>query len=316
MATCNYLFELSAAKRDVYMILPKNNTLAARIAANSMSFTPLDKLLAEYLIHKTREAVFLSARELAQKNGVSLATVVRFVRHLGYSNYREFLRDIREQMDIRLSLPDRAAMLENGSSLEHRIEREIAGEIENLRNLKTLLDMSLLHSIAERIWHAPQVAIIGARMSLSISCYFSWALSRIKPQIIHLDGGNKNSLDWLTLSSKETLVIVFTVMRYPNDLLRISRVVRNQGKELIVVADSRRCPMFEFSRYHLSVPCQNFPLVGNPSAIACVANCLIYCMIYNHREEVKKHHSILETFYRENDIFFNPNDKSRLIDGL
>jgi len=298
------------------MNLPKNSTLATRIADKYHKFTPLDRLLAEYLVNNTCEAVFLSARELAQKTAVSLATVVRFVRHLGYADYREFLRDMREQIDIRMSLPDRAAMLENGSSIESRIEREISGEIENLRYLKSQLDLGLLHSIAERIWRSQQIAVIGARMSLSISCYFSWALSRLRPQVINLDGGNKNSLDWLTLSPKDTLVILFTVMRYPNDLLRLSKVVRDQGKELVVIADSKRCPMFEFSTYHFSVPCQNFPLVGNPSALACVTNCLLYCMIYNHREEVKQHHNILESFYRENDIFFNPNDKSRLIDHL
>jgi len=298
------------------MNFQKNSTLGTRIADKYRSLTPLDRLLAEYLANNTREAVFLSARELAQKADVSLATVVRFVRRLGYDNYREFLRDMREQIDIRMSLPDRAAMLENGTSIESRIGREISGEIENLRNLKTQLVLGLLHSIAERIWRATQIAVIGARMSLSISCYFSWALSRIRPQVVSLDGGNKKSLDWLTLSSIDTLVILFTVMRYPNDLLRLSKVVRDQGKELIVIADSKRCPMFEFSTYHFSVPCQNFPLVGSPSALACVTNCLIYCMIYNHREEVKKHHNILESFYRENDIFFNPNDKSRLIDDL
>ncbi|MGV7222985.1 MAG: MurR/RpiR family transcriptional regulator [Nitrospinales bacterium] len=290
-----------------------NRTMANRLVEKTQNLTPLGRQLVDYLMNNPKESIFLSARELAEKNNVSLATVVRFVRQLGYSSYRDFLKDMREQIDTRMPLPERLEIHKNGSDLRQRIEREISAEIENLRDLKSHLDLELLELIADRIWAAPQVYAVGARMSLSISCYFSWALSRIRSRVTNLDGGNRNSLDWITLCPKNSLVIIFTVMRYPNDLLRLARLAQQQDRDLVVIADSRSCPLFQFTEHCLTVPCQNFPIVGSPSALGCVVNCIIYAMICNHSEEINKHQNILEQLYRENDIFFNPNDRGRVI---
>jgi len=272
--------------------------------------------MVDYLMRNISEAIFLSARELAEKNDVSLSTVVRFVQQLGYSNYRELLRDMREQVDTRMTLPDRVKIHKNGSNLQQLIEKEISGEIDNLQRLKSHLDLELLSRLADRIWEAPQVYVAGARMSLAMSCYFSWALSRIRPHVTNLDGGNRNSLDWITLSPKDTLVVIFTVMRYPNDLLRLARLVQRQGRDLVVIADSKRCPLFQFADHYLSVPCQHFPIVGSPSALACVVNCIIYQMICNHSKEIREHQDVLEQIYLENDIFFNPNERSRIVEEI
>ena len=62
------------------------------------------------------------------------------------------------------------------------------------------------------------------------------------------------------------------LMRNPNDLLRLAKLVRLQNRDLIVIADSRNCPLFQFTDHYLSVPCQHFPIVGSPSALSCVAD--------------------------------------------
>jgi len=298
------------------MTIRDKKPLPQRIAEKSKELTPLGRQLVHYLTHNLNEAIFLSARELAEKNDVSLSTVVRFVQQLGYTTYRELLRDMRERLDTRMSLPERVKIHKNGSNLQQIIEREISGEIGNLQSLRSDLDPELLGRLADRIWEAPQVCVVGARMSLAMSYYFSWALSRIRSQVSNLDGGNRNSLDWITLSPKDTLVIIFTVMRYPNDLFHLARLVRWQGRDLVVIADSRSCPLFQFTDHYLSVPCQHFPLVGSPSALACMVNCIIYHMICNHTQEIQNHQDVLEQIYRENDIFWNPNERNRIIEEI
>jgi DNA-binding MurR/RpiR family transcriptional regulator len=294
------------------MNLPNSSSLLDKMADRNSKCTPLERQLAGFLLSNPKEAIFMSARELARKNDVSLSTVVRFVRQLGYSNYREFSRDMREQIDIRMTLPDRVEVQKAGSNLRDRIEREISDEIDNLKILKNDLDLEFLGKLSERIWQAPQICVVGARMSLSMSTYFSWALSRIRSQITSLDGGNRNSLDWIALSPKDTLVIILTVMRYPNDLFRLARFVHEQGRDLLVIADSRNCPLFQFADHCLSVPCRHFPIVGSPSALGCILNCIVYAMIFSHSEEVREHQNALEQLYRESEIFFDPGARSRI----
>ena len=109
------------------MTTHNNKPLTKRIAEKSKGLTPLGRQMVDYLMRNISEAIFLSARELAEKNDVSLSTVVRFVQQLGYSNYRELLRDMREQVDTRMTLPDRVKIHKNGSNLQQLIEKEISG---------------------------------------------------------------------------------------------------------------------------------------------------------------------------------------------
>lgn len=54
------------------------------------TFSPKEKTIADYLLKHKADVIYLSIDILATKIGISESTLVRFVRKLGYSNYREF----------------------------------------------------------------------------------------------------------------------------------------------------------------------------------------------------------------------------------
>ncbi|MBW1608265.1 MAG: hypothetical protein JRG87_07550 [Deltaproteobacteria bacterium] len=54
------------------------------------------------------------------------------------------------------------------------------------------------------------------------------------------------------------------LMRNPNDLLRLAKLVRLQDRDLIVIADSRNCPLFQFTDHYLSVPMPTLPYCRKP----------------------------------------------------
>ena len=106
-------------------LLEKRNTL-----------TPKSRTLADFVLQNPRRAVFMSTRDLAAACDVSEASVVRFVRQLGYSGYPGFIRDLREAIDQELTLLDRVEITElNGPDTErlgriitHLKPNEIEGE--------------------------------------------------------------------------------------------------------------------------------------------------------------------------------------------
>ena len=65
------------------------------------------KRIADYIIGDPHEAVKKSSHELAELSGVSDASVTRFVRYMGYENFKAF----------QLSL---ATSLSQGDAIEHR----------------------------------------------------------------------------------------------------------------------------------------------------------------------------------------------------
>ena len=60
--------------------------------------------------------------------------------------------------------------------------------------------------------------------------------------------------------------------RYPNELIRLSKVVRRLGHTLYLITDSKLCPLIPFANETLIAPSKSISLIGSPTAILCIAN--------------------------------------------
>jgi len=269
------------------------------------TLTPKGKILGSYIIQNPRKAVFMTTRELSEACGVSEATVVRFVGQLGYSGYGEFLQVLRDFVDSGLSLPDRMdlpGMRGPGSDLLHRV---IFEEMNNLRQFYETIDMEVLIRIVEKIQESATVYVIGSRVSYTFAHYLGWSLTKVRRGVHILKGSDSTVIDWLTNAPDASLVVIITTSRYPNELIRLGKMVRRLDLTLIVIADSSLCPLTHFAHLSLIAPSKNIPFIGNPTTISCIINYLVLELASRNGSRLKQHQEKLEKTYRENDILFN-----------
>jgi DNA-binding MurR/RpiR family transcriptional regulator len=93
--------------------------------------------------------------------------------------------------------------------------------------------------------------------------------------------------------------------RYPNELIRIAKLVRRLGHTLTVIADSSLCPLVPFAHLAVVAPSKHIPFIGSPTAICCIANYLAIELASRTGQQLKQHQEKLERVYRENDVLFN-----------
>jgi DNA-binding MurR/RpiR family transcriptional regulator len=126
-----------------------------RIQAKYGELTPSFRKLADFILQKQLDAAFMTATELAHHLGVDAATVVRFAQNLGYSGFRELIKEVQQVVKAELTAaysPDLGAPDDLGlfrSLLEnerHNLALAQARLTEQANTiLPTLLD-------AQRIW--------------------------------------------------------------------------------------------------------------------------------------------------------------------
>ena len=80
-----------------------------RITSRTKEMTASQLRIAEYVLGTPEDAVFLTAKQLAERVGVSEATVIRFARFLGFSGYQEFYTAMTTFLMDRLSTLRRLA---------------------------------------------------------------------------------------------------------------------------------------------------------------------------------------------------------------
>jgi len=269
------------------------------------SLTPKGKILGSYIIQNPRKAVFMTTKELSEACGVSEATVVRFVGQLGYGGYGQFLQALRDFVDSGMTLPDRAdlpGMKGPGTDLLHRVVFE---EMDNLRQFYETIDMDTLEQIVGQLETSPAVYVIGSRVSFTFAYYLGWSLTKVRRGIHIVKGSDSTAIDWLTNAPDDSLAVIITTSRYPNELIRMGKVARRLNHRLLVITDNSLCPVIPFAHLSLVVPSRSIPLIGYPSTISCIINYLVLELVNRKSPELEEHQEKLEQMYLENDVLFN-----------
>src|SRR6202171_806504 len=116
----------------------------------------IDKLSAKRqeiirpILEHPREYVLLSVRATAKRLHTDPATVVRIVRGLGFSSYRDFQHHLHElSLAFATSLDTMRAGGQDGG-MPGYIRESLEQEIKNLQGLKNSLDARRLVALAKR----------------------------------------------------------------------------------------------------------------------------------------------------------------------
>lgn len=287
------------------------NLLMKKIFEHHSSLTPKGQILGDYILKNPRKVVFMTTRELAAACQVSEATVVRFVSQLGYEGYGEFLQALRALVDTELTLLDRVDLSDMNVPGAERFRRVVFEEIDNLKELYAKIDMDVIDKVMDYLQKISNIYVIGSRISYTFAYYMGWSLTKVRQGIRILKGSDSTTIDWLTIAPPDSFVVIIANSRYPNELIKVGKLVRRLGMTLLVIADSSLCPLIQFAHMTLIAPSQHFPLIGSPTPLSCLINYIVIELASRDGKELKVHQEKLEQSYRENDILFNIDIPSR-----
>jgi len=147
-----------------------------RIRACYGDLTPSFKTLADFILENTTEAAFLTVMELSKVVGVDPATIVRFAQELGYSGYRELLRDIKGYVLAQITKSRREfAEADSDEHLEARLLKLTEQDLHKFAaaDLVHFSDIIMALQQSRHIW------ITGEHMSYDIAAFLEKAFAII-----------------------------------------------------------------------------------------------------------------------------------------
>lgn len=142
--------------------LPSADCLTA-IEGYLPRLTGASRRVAEMVVHDPWAVLGMTISDVASASGVSLPSVTRFCRAVGYSGFRELVQGIAQSLG-RLEMRDLQAM-EMGQGpdggLPGLAARVVGHQVTTLQNVLHTLDYRILDEAAAAIAAANQVTIIG-----------------------------------------------------------------------------------------------------------------------------------------------------------
>ncbi len=195
--------------------------------------TKSEKRIADFLRKNQEEAAFLAASEVADRLGLSEATIVRFARTLGFGSYpamREVLQDnFRRRVTHSARLRSRLDDLRQGGDI---FEKVTVSEIDYLTQALLTVDRDELKRAVSLLIECEHLYVFGTGPSVSLVHLLNLRLTRFGKHVIPITVAGREVVEPLLLMTEGDALFAISFF----DLNPTLQVVMDH-------ANARRCPI-------------------------------------------------------------------------
>ena len=252
------------------------------------SLSSKKKLIADFILKDYKQLFLMTAKEIAQKCGVSEPTVIRFTQDLGFSGYSEFVQYVKGLLRIELTSVERLTKTKKGPKHENTLKRYCDNAIANLENLVSSISEFELKRIAKTIYHAKQVYVVGYRASATLAYYFGYLLKKIRDNVMIDMNISWETIDLITKSAKPSLMCVFAFPRYPRRTIELVKFAKQYGIKILGISDNPRSPIVTLSDEYVIIDVEGVSFIDPFSHIVTFLSALVHEITFINSERAKE----------------------------
>ncbi len=211
--------------------------------------SPAQRRIAQFLSENIAEAGYLSSQAVADRVGVSQASVSRLATALGLDGWASMRRQFR------------AAALAEQSGPEgppaNKVRHAILSEVRNLEVLAAIFDDDApITEAGKRLAASDPLVVVGLRASVPVADYFSWFAAKIHPDVRVVTGSQGSGKDVLAQARAQGAewAVVFLLPRRPRETLELMRWANRLGMRLLVVTQNADAAVHDLADKVFDVP--------------------------------------------------------------
>jgi DNA-binding MurR/RpiR family transcriptional regulator len=221
-----------------------NKDLFERLKDHAEGYSPQQKAIAKFILGNYQRVAFTTIKELARLSEASEATIVRFVKVLGFTGYPAFLREIRRAVRKDLKSQERFHLASQSQRPGNDfLSRFIAMEIENLASLKEIFDEATFRKVVSALGNAKEVMVIGSRSTASLAQHLWFGLTKIGVRSQLVTAVTTETYDKVNRMGARDLVVVIGFPRYLNELFEILEFAKAKKIRTVTLTDSFFSPL-------------------------------------------------------------------------
>ena len=217
--------------------------------------TPSERKLAALFEREYPQLAFDNLTDIGAKAGVGKATVTRFVQRLGYLNFYEFSKTLRNEVAHHMDLPVRrlTRLREEKTSPDPDtiFSAYFDSAIANLQRTKESFSAENFNKAVDLLADTSRpLFLMGAVSAEGLMSYFYILLSYFRENVVLLNGNASILGHRIARIAPESVLFAFSYDRYPKITGTTMRVFREAGCETVLITERRTSPLLQ----HTTVP--------------------------------------------------------------
>ena len=188
--------------------------------------TPAEKMILEYMSSHQNEFLYMTIGQLSDVLNISEATISRFARHVGCTDFKHFKQIVMEQtvQSGPAQKLTNTLISGNGELLRHCMQQQQY----NLQKTLELLDQKEFDRAVGAMLTARKIFIQAKNASRSMAQLLEFRLRRIGVDVHSIPSAGTEMLEGLIPVEKEDLVILFGFSKVSSE----GQVILDYGKQI------------------------------------------------------------------------------------
>jgi DNA-binding MurR/RpiR family transcriptional regulator len=250
--------------------------------------SPKKKRVADLIMNDYKNIFFMTAREIAEKCGVSEPTIIRLSVDMGFSGYAEFLQYMKGLFHTELTSAERLRRARRNREEGTTIQRYCQNAIFNLQNLMSSVSEAEFKKMAYAIHKADKVYVVGYRSSATLACHFGYLLKKVRENVVLDTNLSWELMDALNESVQNTLVVAIAFPRYPLRTIKILEYAKQCKAKTIGISDNPASPIITLSDQYIVLDIEGVSFVDPFAHIIAFLGALVHEIASFDNEEAMR----------------------------
>jgi len=261
------------------------------------------KLVARFVVDNQYFVAFASVAEVAQKAGVSAATVVRFCQTLGYEGYPHLQAAIRQGFSRFMTTAQRLEeRLTAPVSEDDVLAQAFSTDINNIKYTMELIDPVTFRAAVDEISRAAAILVVGGGISAPPALFLSHSLQVIGfPVRVVTSGGIPLSLELSALKPGDLLICI-GFWRYFREAVATMRWAREVGVTRIAITDSEVSPLAQLADYAFVTTTDSIGHSVSPLASIALVDAFVAALSFRRPEKTLAALRKVDMAYNESNL--------------
>jgi DNA-binding MurR/RpiR family transcriptional regulator len=244
------------------------------------------KKVARFIVDNENLVAFMSATELADRAGVSAATVVRFCQGLDYDGYLHFRTAFQQRFRRSLTTVQRLEeRLRTPIPKDDLLAQVFRRNIDNIKQIMTMIDPEIFEAVIREFGQAKHILVVGGGLSASPAVFLAHSLRVMGFSVQEVTtGGIPLSLEQSTLN-RDDLLVALGFWRYFRHIVSTMEWARDRRIPRVAITDSEVSPLAQLADYAFVVITDSIGHSASPLASMALVEAFVAALSFKRPEE-------------------------------
>ncbi len=267
--------------------------------------TPSQEKLLSYILANDDEAVFMTVHELSERVQVSVATVVRLAKSLGFAGFPQFQQELRVLFREKMTTVSRLRKAAQEKTVGNNVLSKVMHQdIENITETLKQVSAADFKRFVNILNSGKRIVIVGLRSAHSLAVLMGVALEFLQRDVWIVTPGIGDMWDRLFGLRKDDVVVGICFPRYTKETIETLRLARGNGIKTLAITDSLISPAAHVADCVLPARCKLDSYSESFTAALSLINAVVTAVGVNDNDATIMCLNRMDQFWKERKIYY------------